>query len=1034
MALSGATAQEGSGGVSRSGIELTGPSDLPQPSDWYVYGANDGKQVARMRDGWGVAAVPPGAYLVTFTPVGDGAQEVRWAEVTVAVNETVTVTLDSGVDLVGRPNQGPPRDWYLFDTQTGSQVVRARNRWGFTAVPPGRYLLTLTPADGVSQQVRWTELVVAEGEVVTVEVTSGIKLAWPPEWPELRDWYVYDGTGEQIVRASGSWPYAPVPAGEYRVEVPLEGMTGVIENVQVAAGELTMIDSGLGRIEVESSAAASVISPWGAEPVDIALEQGGEVRRPFQAGAAAWAHAGPALIRYESSVLAPELPALELRVTVAANRTTRVPFEAPALAAAHGLSLFALDIPQAAADAVVDDIQVTVLDGRAEILRALTSGTPQDRWWLVGPAPVVLVRLGTEQLVLGDVPVGMPTRMTVDFGAILPAGEVPGDLPVDVFIETPADGTVVEGEFVELIGRASAHGNAQAARIVLVIDASASTNDPASIDLDGDGHSESVLAVEVAAVHSLLTELERLESETPGTAFRVALVRLSDDDRTATVVPLMAMTDPDAVAALRAGADLVLGQGPGGGTAYGAALDQARITVESDRGTGDAFILFFSDGEPEDRRAAWAAAARAGLSGMTIHTFGLGDEFVGDRPEQLSFPPEPEGGVGILALVAALGAPGGTVTPLPRPAEVLEIVPLLPILELPDAHVAGVTIGNLTTGEAAIEVRLDRDGSFEARLPVRLSPAWEHDSNSLSVTAVANDGVSEATATVRVMAPEVQEPGELVVRGAEGQSLPQLIPRVELILDSSNSMWAQIAGRSRIEIAKEVLTSIVTDLPDDAQVALRLYGHRIPFSEEGACQDSELVFPFAPLDRARLLELVDGIQPRGTTPIEYALRQVAADFAGAGGEKMVVLITDGVEECGGDPHEAVAELVASGLQVRVNIVGFALADETVKAEMERIAAVGGGSFFDASDAGELLVAVSRSLAPPFTVFDGSGAAVASGQLDGESVHLPAGTYRATVYVAGENLDVSDLLVAGGQRTIVEVRSGEGGLEVAVVGP
>ena len=127
-------------------------------------------------------------------------------------------------------------------------------------------------------------------------------------------------------------------------------------------------------------------------------------------------------------------------------------------------------------------------------------------------------------------------------------------------------------------------------------------------------------------------------------------------------------------------------------------------------------------------------------------------------------------------------------------------------------------------------------------------------------------------------------------------------------------MKRKLGGRMMIDIAKDAMVQIIEGLPDDLQVALRVYGHRIREGQPGDCQDSELVFPFAKLDKPRLLERVRAIQALGTTPIAYSLQQVARDFGAAPGEKMVILVTDGKEECGGNPSAVVSELLAKGFK------------------------------------------------------------------------------------------------------------------------
>ena len=51
---------------------------------------------------------------------------------------------------------------------------------------------------------------------------------------------------------------------------------------------------------------------------------------------------------------------------------------------------------------------------------------------------------------------------------------------------------------------------------------------------------------------------------------------------------------------------------------------------------------------------------------------------------------------------------------------------------------------------------------------------------------------------------------------------------------------------------------------------------------------------------------------RVNTPLGAALGRVAADLRDATGPRIVVLVTDGEETCGGDPRGAIAGLVAQG--------------------------------------------------------------------------------------------------------------------------
>jgi Mg-chelatase subunit ChlD len=258
--------------------------------------------------------------------------------------------------------------------------------------------------------------------------------------------------------------------------------------------------------------------------------------------------------------------------------------------------------------------------------------------------------------------------------------------------------------------------------------------------------------------------------------------------------------------------------------------------------------------------------------------------------------------------------------------------------------------------------------------------------------------------------------------------------QIELILDGSGSMKRTIEGRQRMDIAKDVMVQVIKGLPDNSTVALRFYGHRIREGRSGDCQDSELVFPLGRINKTAMINRVRAVKALGTTPIAYTLRQVQRDFGRAQGEKLVILVTDGKEECGGSPSAVVSELVAKGIKIRLNIVGFALAEAAVKQEMERVARITGGKFYDAQDARSLRQAIQQSLAVAYDVQDAAGARVGGG-LTGESpIKVPEGIYTVTVRTSGRPVIVRSVRVRYNAFTKVALRKEGQQIGVKVSGP
>jgi hypothetical protein len=179
---------------------------------------------------------------------------------------------------------------------------------------------------------------------------------------------------------------------------------------------------------------------------------------------------------------------------------------------------------------------------------------------------------------------------------------------------------------------------------------------------------------------------------------------------------------------------------------------------------------------------------------------------------------------------------------------------------------------------------------------------------------------------------------------------------IMFILDGSNSMWGQIEGTAKIETAKSVLNGSLSDLGSDVVPGLMIYGHR----QKDDCSDVQLVAPFGSGSVDGIRSAVDAVTPRGKTPIADSLRAAGDAFAGREEENNnILLISDGIETCEGDPCAVAGELVQRGINVRVHVVGFDVDDET-RAQLQCIAEKGNGQYFDAKNASDFKEAVQQA--------------------------------------------------------------------------
>jgi hypothetical protein len=91
-------------------------------------------------------------------------------------------------------------------------------------------------------------------------------------------------------------------------------------------------------------------------------------------------------------------------------------------------------------------------------------------------------------------------------------------------------------------------------------------------------------------------------------------------------------------------------------------------------------------------------------------------------------------------------------------------------------------------------------------------------------------------------------------------------------------------------------------------------------------------------------------------------------------------------------------LRAGGVDVRVNIVGFAIDEVALKETFAQWAQAGNGAFFDAQNAEQLKRAVRATLSPTYEVLR-AGTSIASGTVNGDAIELPVGDYVVRLHAA-----------------------------------
>ncbi len=175
------------------------------------------------------------------------------------------------------------------------------------------------------------------------------------------------------------------------------------------------------------------------------------------------------------------------------------------------------------------------------------------------------------------------------------------------------------------------------------------------------------------------------------------------------------------------------------------------------------------------------------------------------------------------------------------------------------------------------------------------------------------------------------------------------LTRILFVFDGSQSMtgvWNK-QGR-KIDIARSILVKMVDSLRtvENIQIALRVYGHQ-SYVPPQDCGDTRLEVPFKNDNADRIIDFLKTIRPKGTTPIAKSIEYAANDFPDGNSRNIIILITDGVEACDGDPCAVSIALQKKGIILKPFVIGIGL-DMMFKKTFECM-----GRFFNAADSKQL---------------------------------------------------------------------------------
>ncbi|MDH3644571.1 MAG: VWA domain-containing protein, partial [Gammaproteobacteria bacterium] len=161
-----------------------------------------------------------------------------------------------------------------------------------------------------------------------------------------------------------------------------------------------------------------------------------------------------------------------------------------------------------------------------------------------------------------------------------------------------------------------------------------------------------------------------------------------------------------------------------------------------------------------------------------------------------------------------------------------------------------------------------------------------------------------------------------------------------LVLDASGSMWGQIDGVTKIEIARDVVAAMVNDWNPEHHLGLIAYGHR----REGDCDDIETLIPIGTIDAEGFRSTLNSVKPKGKTPLSAAVQQAASVLDFESRTATVILVSDGRETCGLDPCLVADQLEKAGIDFTAHVIGFDINAPQDIAQLECMAERTGGRY------------------------------------------------------------------------------------------
>jgi hypothetical protein len=115
----------------------------------------------------------------------------------------------------------------------------------------------------------------------------------------------------------------------------------------------------------------------------------------------------------------------------------------------------------------------------------------------------------------------------------------------------------------------------------------------------------------------------------------------------------------------------------------------------------------------------------------------------------------------------------------------------------------------------------------------------------------------------------------------------------------------------RITVARQSVADVVRRIPSDVRAGLVTVG---------ACPAAQSRGFFGPGERSALMSQIQRLEPDRGTPLADGVAKAGAMLDGVSRQAMMLVVTDGMETCGGDPCAQARRLAAAKQHLTINVV------------------------------------------------------------------------------------------------------------------